>query len=56
MGTYNGKFIVPRGDIVLVTINYRPARWISELHDASGGKLCGTGAEGLADQSPRSNG
>jgi para-nitrobenzyl esterase len=23
VGTYNGKYIVPRGDIVLVTINYR---------------------------------
>ena len=23
VGTYNGKFLVPRGDIVLVTINYR---------------------------------
>ncbi|MEJ0043685.1 MAG: carboxylesterase family protein [Rhizomicrobium sp.] len=26
VGTYNGKFLVPRGDIVLVTINYRLGR------------------------------
>lgn len=51
VGTYNGKFIVPRGDIVLVTINYRLGAFgFLNLHDASGGKLPGTGAEGLADQ------
>jgi para-nitrobenzyl esterase len=51
VGTYNGKFIVPRGDIVLVTINYRLGAFgFLNLHDASGGKLSGTGAEGLADQ------
>ena len=51
VGTYNGKYIVPRGDIVLVTINYRLGAFgFLNLHDASGGKLPGTGAEGLADQ------
>src|SRR5579872_5084976 len=51
VGTYNGKFIVPRGDVVLVTINYRLGAFgFLNLHDASGGKLPGTGAEGLADQ------
>ena len=51
VGTYNGKFIVPRGDIVLVTINYRLGAFgFLNLRDASGGKLPGTGAEGLADQ------
>ena len=51
VGTYNGKFIVPRGDVVLVTINYRLGAFgFLNLHDASGGKFPGTGAEGLADQ------
>ena len=51
VGTYNGKYIVPRGDVVLVTINYRLGAFgFLNLHDASGGKLPGTGAEGLADQ------
>ncbi|MEJ1967644.1 MAG: carboxylesterase/lipase family protein [Rhizomicrobium sp.] len=51
VGTYNGKFLVPRGDIVLVTINYRLGAFgFLNLRDASEGKLPGTGAEGLADQ------
>ncbi len=51
VGTYSGKFLVPRGDIVLVTINYRlGALGFLNLADATGGKLPGTGAEGLADQ------
>lgn len=51
VGTYNGKYIVPRGDIVLVTINYRLGAFgFLNLHDASDGRLPGTGAEGLADQ------
>jgi para-nitrobenzyl esterase len=51
VGTYNGKYLVPRGDIVLVTINYRlGALGFLNLRDATGGKLPGTGAEGLADQ------
>ncbi len=51
VGTYNGKYLVPRGDIVLVTINYRLGAFgFLNLRDASGGKLPGTGAEGLADQ------
>ncbi|HUO87694.1 MAG TPA: carboxylesterase/lipase family protein [Rhizomicrobium sp.] len=51
VGTYNGKYIVPRGDIVLVTINYRLGAFgFLNLRDASGGKLPGTGAEGLGDQ------
>ena len=51
VGTYNGKFLVPRGDIVLVTINYRLGAFgFLNLRDASGGKLPGSGAEGLADQ------
>lgn len=48
---YQGKYLVPRGDIVLVTINYRLGAFgFLNLCDASGGKLPGTGAEGLADQ------
>ncbi len=51
VGTYNGKYIVPRGDIVLVTVNYRLGAFgFLNLRDASGGKLPGSGAEGLADQ------
>ena len=51
VGTYNGKYLVPRGDIVLVTINYRLGAFgFLNLRDATGGKLPGTGAEGLADQ------
>lgn len=51
VGTYNGKYIVPRGDIVLVTINYRLGAFgFLNLRDATDGKLPGTGAEGLADQ------
>ena len=51
VGTYNGKFLVPRGDIVLVTINYRLGAFgFLNLRDATDGKLPGTGAEGLADQ------
>jgi para-nitrobenzyl esterase len=51
VGTYSGKYLVPRGDIVLVTINYRlGALGFLNLSDATGGKLPGTGAEGLADQ------
>ena len=51
VGTYNGKYIVPRGDIVLVTINYRLGAFgFLNLADATDGKLPGTGAEGLADQ------
>ena len=51
VGNYNGKFLVPRGDIVLVTINYRlGALGFLNLRDASNGSYPGTGAEGLADQ------
>ncbi|MBS0470210.1 MAG: carboxylesterase family protein [Proteobacteria bacterium] len=51
VGTYNGKYIVPRGDIVLVTINYRLGAFgFLNLRDATDRKLPGTGAEGLADQ------
>jgi para-nitrobenzyl esterase len=51
VGTYSGKYLVPRGDVVLVTINYRlGALGFLNLADATGGKLPGTGAEGLADQ------
>jgi para-nitrobenzyl esterase len=51
VGTYNGKYLVPRGDVVLVTINYRLGAFgFLNLRDASGGKLPGSGAEGLGDQ------
>jgi para-nitrobenzyl esterase len=51
VGTYNGKYLAPRGDIVIVTINYRlGALGFLNLADATDGKLPGTGTEGLADQ------
>ena len=51
VGTYNGKFLVPRGDLVLVTINYRLGAFgFLNLADATDGRLPGTGAEGLGDQ------
>ena len=51
LGTYNGKGLAARGDVVVVTINYRlGALGFLNLHDASGGKLPGRGSEGLSDQ------
>ncbi|MBV8979232.1 MAG: carboxylesterase/lipase family protein [Alphaproteobacteria bacterium] len=51
LGTYNGKRLARLGDVVVVTINYRlGALGFLNLHDASGGRLPGTGAEGIADQ------
>jgi para-nitrobenzyl esterase len=51
VGTYNGKHLALRGDVVVVTINYRlGALGFLNLSDATNGKLPGTGAEGLADQ------
>jgi para-nitrobenzyl esterase len=47
---HNGDFLPLKG-VVLVTINYRLGAFgFLNLHDASGGKFPGTGAEGLADQ------
>ncbi len=51
VGTYNGKHLAARGDVVVVTINYRlGALGFLNLSGATDGKLPGTGAEGLADQ------
>jgi para-nitrobenzyl esterase len=51
LGTYNGKYLVARGDVVVVTINYRlSALGFLNLHDATHGKSPGTGTEGLSDQ------
>jgi para-nitrobenzyl esterase len=51
LGTYNGKRLAARGDVVVVTINYRlGALGFLNLADASGGKLPGTGCQGLTDQ------
>src|SRR6185312_10049991 len=48
---YQGTHLVTRGDVVVVTINYRLGAFgFLNLRDASDGKLPGTGAEGLADQ------
>jgi para-nitrobenzyl esterase len=51
VGTYNGKHLVARGDVVVVTINYRlGALGFLNLSDATDGKCAGSGAEGIADQ------
>jgi para-nitrobenzyl esterase len=51
LGTYNGKYLATRGDVVVVTINYRlGALGFLNLRDATDGKLPGTGTEGLSDQ------
>jgi len=51
LGTYNGKRLARQGDAVVVTINYRLGAFgFLNLHDASDGRLPGTGAEGIADQ------
>jgi para-nitrobenzyl esterase len=51
IGTYNGKYLAARGDVVVVTINYRlGALGFLNLHDATEGKHSATGVEGLSDQ------
>ena len=51
LGTYNGKYLATRGDVVVVTINYRlGALGFLNLRDATDGKLPGIGSEGLSDQ------
>src|SRR6185312_11665258 len=48
---YQGTHLVTRGDVVVVTINYRLGAFgFLNLRDATDGKLPGTGAEGIADQ------
>jgi para-nitrobenzyl esterase len=51
LGTYNGKYFALRGDVVVVTINYRlGALGFLNLRDVTDGKIEATGAEGLSDQ------
>ena len=51
VGSYNGKFLAARGDVVVVTINYRlGALGFLNLRDATDGKHPATGTEGLSDQ------
>jgi para-nitrobenzyl esterase len=51
VGTYNGKHLALKGDVVVVTFNYRlGALGFLNLADATNEALPGTGAEGIADQ------
>ncbi|HEY4942105.1 MAG TPA: carboxylesterase/lipase family protein [Rhizomicrobium sp.] len=51
IGCLEGTALAARGDVVVVTINYRLGAFgFLNLRDATDGKLPGTGAEGLADQ------
>jgi para-nitrobenzyl esterase len=51
IGCLEGTPLVARGDVVVVTINYRLGAFgFLNMRDATDGKLPGTGAEGLADQ------
>jgi para-nitrobenzyl esterase len=48
---YQNSTLVPRGDVVLVTINYRlGALGFMNLKEATGGRIPATGCEGLLDQ------
>jgi len=48
---YNGSFLARRGDVVVVTINYRlgPLGFL-RLNDVTGGRIPSSGNEGLLDQ------
>ena len=51
IGCLEGTPLAARGDVVVVTINYRLGAFgFLTLRDATDGKLPGTGAEGIADQ------
>jgi para-nitrobenzyl esterase len=51
IGLYNGKHLAAKGDVVVVTINYRlGALGFLNLADASGGAFPGSGAQGISDQ------
>jgi para-nitrobenzyl esterase len=51
IGTYNGKHLASRGDVVVVTINYRLGAFgFLNLRDATDGKSEACGVEGLLDQ------
>lgn len=51
IGALEGTHLAARGDVVVVTLNYRLGAFgFLNLRDATDGKLPGTGAEGLADQ------
>ncbi|MGQ0741814.1 MAG: carboxylesterase/lipase family protein [Alphaproteobacteria bacterium] len=50
-GIYNGRNLAQRGDVVVVTMNYRLGAFgFLNLSDATDGRAPGCGTEGLADQ------
>ena len=51
MPLYDGRRLATRGDVVVVTINYRLAAFgFMRLTDVTGGRIPATGNEGLLDQ------
>ena len=49
--TYDGEILSRRGDVVVVTINYRiGALGFLNLNEVTGGRIPSTGNEGLLDQ------
>ena len=51
VGLYNGRALASRGDVVVVTINYRlGSLGFLRLTDVTRGRVLSTGAEGLSDQ------
>ncbi len=51
MPLYDGRHLAARGDVVVVTINYRLAAFgFMRLCDVTGGRISTTGNEGLLDQ------
>ncbi len=51
LGIYNGRWLAQRGDVVVVTINYRlGSLGFLNLNEVTGGRIPATGNEGFLDQ------